>query len=133
MSEPTAGAEVEDGEAPRTTGEQGRTDRDMQAVTEHVEERSALDMGAIERAVDRLLQIRELDRKRCTNQPYIPQNPLKVEDVNYFMERTGESRADSERQLDLALGDLKTAFSNWIKSPPIGHDYNSEYGENIKI
>jgi hypothetical protein len=109
-------------------GVQGRTQRDMQNVTELVEERTTLDIRSIERAVDKLVKIREMDKK--TEKPFIPKNKLAVADVQYFMEKTGEDRGKSEQFLDAADGNLKGAFVSWLQTNP-GSDFDSRYGVKI--
>jgi NACalpha-BTF3-like transcription factor len=102
---------------PVEQGVQGRTQRDMQSVTRHVEERAALDIRNLERAIDRLVKIREMDRK-VEKPPFVPTNKLSPEDVKYFMERTGEDKASSEKILDSADGDVQTAFAVWLQTNP---------------
>lgn len=81
-------AEVETGETEAAEkvekGVQGRTQRDMQNVTEVVEERAVLDIRKIDNAIDKLVKIREMDTKR-TAVKFTPKNNLSLEDVNYFV------------------------------------------------
>ncbi|PJF17539.1 hypothetical protein PSACC_02654 [Paramicrosporidium saccamoebae] len=109
----------------KQVGVQGRTQRDMQNVTELVEERTTLDIRSIERAVDKLVKIREMDKK--TERPFVPKNKLVAADVQYFMEKTGEDKGKSEQFLDAADGNLQNAFVSWLKTNP-GSDFDSRYG-----